>query len=173
MFRFAAKLAFVACVATAIAAIATTAQANLASTRTPVLNQRVLAYATGKFGKQVGNGECWTLAHDALAFAGARRPGQDGLRVYEFGRRVALSPAQIQPGDVLQFENITFKHTTATSWSTNSFPHHTAIVYRVSGTQITILQQNVNGDRHVQTGVIDLRDLQPGGSLTLFRPVAR
>ena len=53
-------------------------------------------------GKQVGNGECWTLAHDALDKAGAKRPGQDGLSAYEFGKKVSLST--LKPGDILQFE---------------------------------------------------------------------
>src|SRR5262245_52686265 len=62
------------------------------------LNAKVLQFAQGQMGKQVGNGECWTLAHDALAAAGAKRPGQE-LAVSVFGTAVALD--QAKAGDVL------------------------------------------------------------------------
>jgi hypothetical protein len=132
----------------------------------------VVDYARGKLGHQVGNGECWTLAFEALQAAGAKRPGEDGLKVYEFGKAIELKA--VKAGDVLQFENVNFKHTNADgSWYTNSFPHHTAIVLSVSGTRITLLQQNVGGNKTVQEGTIDLNDRQPGGTITAFQPVAR
>jgi hypothetical protein len=135
-------------------------------------NQRVVDFARSKLGQQVGNGECWTLAYQALDAAGAKRPGQDGLTVYQFGDVVALG--QLKPGDVLQFENVNFKHTNANgSWYSSSYPHHTAIVAAVAGTRITLLNQNVGGNRTVQETTIDLNDRLPGGSITAFVPVAR
>lgn len=37
------------------------------------LNDRVVEFAKKKVGEQVGNGECWTLANDAVLAAGAGR----------------------------------------------------------------------------------------------------
>jgi hypothetical protein len=125
-----------------------------------------------KYGMQVGNGECWTLAFEALNYAHAKRPGQDGLSTNQFGKKVALS--SIKPGDILQFENVNFKHTSPNgSWSTSSFPHHTAIVLSVNGKQITVLHQNVGGNRTVQQTIINLNDRQPGGTITAYEPVSR
>jgi hypothetical protein len=138
----------------------------------PSLNQRVLDFAAGKVGQVVGNGECWTLAAQALDAAGAERPGQDGLDSYQFGTVVDLSA--VVPGDVLQFEDTNFLHTNPDgSWYSLSFPHHTAIVSTVSATHITVLNQNVSEDRTVQTSTFDLNDRQAGGTITAFQPVPR
>ena len=40
----------------------------------PAVNEQVLKFAEASLGKQVGNGECWTLADQALASAKAKRP---------------------------------------------------------------------------------------------------
>jgi hypothetical protein len=137
----------------------------------PALNQKVLQYARSQMGRQVGNGECWTLADQALRAAGAHRPGTAGYATYVFGKRI--SRRSLQPGDVIQFEGVTFKHTDPNgSWSTNSFPHHTAIVVSVRGNRITLLNQNVNGNRTVQTTTISMADFQ-GGTMTYFRPQPR
>lgn len=137
--------------------------------RSPVLNTKVLQYAQSKMGQKVGRGECWDLANEALGAAGAKQPGRNGYATYVFGSQVALT--SVKPGDILQFENVNFKHTDKNgSWSTNSFPHHTAVVRSVSGGTISILHQNVGGDRRVQAGTLVLSDRQPGGSLLAFRP---
>ena len=36
------------------------------------INQKIEFYVRGNLGKQVGDGECWTLAEKALAQAGAQ-----------------------------------------------------------------------------------------------------
>src|SRR5260370_41903892 len=100
----------------------------------PALNQKVLQFARSQMGRQVGNGECWTLADQALRVAGAHRPGTAGYGSYVFGKRI--SRQALQPGDVIQFEGVTFTHTDPNgSWSSNSFPHHTAIVAAVRGSR--------------------------------------
>ena len=138
----------------------------------PSLNRQVLDFAGSKMGQQVGNGECWTLADQALDAAGAQRPGQGGLEVYQFGTIADLSA--VVPGDVLQFEDTNFKHTDPDgSWYSLSFPHHTAIVSAVSGTHITLLNQNGNGNRTVQVSPFDLNDRLPGGTITAYQPVPR
>src|SRR4051812_31163778 len=49
------------------------------------VNAAIVAFARQSFGKQIGNGECWTLADKALKVAGAKAPD-----VYVWGR--ALDP---------------------------------------------------------------------------------
>ena len=117
-------------------------------------------------GKQVGNGECWTLAHNALAAAGAKRPGQE-LGVYVFGTAVALQDARA--GDILQFQNVKF---VSPSGAWQMFGQHTAIVTGRSGNTIQIIHQNVNGQRTVQNGAINLAERQ-GGSILAYRPQPR
>src|SRR5262249_3467217 len=64
---------------------------------------------------------------------------------------------------------------------TQTYPHHTAVVLSVSpaGRSITVLHQNVSGNgtpenkrRTVQETVIRPAELQLGGSLKAYRPVA-
>jgi hypothetical protein len=129
------------------------------------LNQKVLSYAQSKYGTQDGNGECWTLVDDALRSAGANTSGDASL---VFGQSIALS--SVTPGDVLQFKNAHFVHTSPSGGSSwNDFPQHTAIVSSVQGRTITMLNQNVNGNRTVQYSTINLDDLK-SGSIQAYRP---
>ena len=137
----------------------------------PKLNQKVVHFANARKGKKVGNGECWTLADQALKSAGAKRPGRDDLGNYAFGRRLG-SKETLRPGDILQFEKAEFVHRGENRWSRQSFPHHTAIVYRVSGSKLTLLHQNVNGKRTVQMTTLDLSE-RTKGTVTGYRPQAR
>ena len=153
-----------------LAGLVWTAEVEAATKKTvvPKLNQKVVQFARTRMGKQVGNGECWTLADLALRFAGARRPGRDGLELYAYGRKLA-SRDKLLPGDILQFEKAEFYHKDQFGWSSHSMPHHTAIVYKVSGTKVTLLHQNVGGDKLVKTTVINLAE-RTKGTVTMFRP---
>lgn len=117
------------------------------------INARILEFASSQLGRQVGNGECWTLAAEALKYAGARPPV-----VYDFGDDVPLD--ELQPGDVLHFQSALF--TMPNSWMLMGSPDHVAIVGKVQGTKLLIYQQNVNGDRRDQTATIDLATLSSG-----------
>jgi hypothetical protein len=127
-----------------------------------VFNAKILEFAVNHLGMQVGNGECWTLAEDALIYAGAK-PAVG----YVFGDKISLSSAQ--PGDILQFESAVF--VAPTYWMQMGFPHHTAIVDAVQGSQYVILQQNVNGNLKVQMSTINMADLR-SGTVTAYRAVA-
>jgi hypothetical protein len=138
---------------------------------TGTLGGKVLQFAQSRMGQQVGRGECWDLANEALRAAGAHQPGQGGYGTYVYGSAVSLS--SLRPGDILQFEGVNFKHVNPNgSWYTSNFAHHTAIVQGVRGTQIDVLHQNVNGDRRVQAGTIDLKDKQ-SGTILAYRPQPR
>jgi hypothetical protein len=131
----------------------------------PELNEKVLKFAKSHFRKQVGNGECWTLADQALAAANARRPGTNGMGPFVFGRE--LKPREkVLPGDIVQFTNVLFLFKRGGGAQT---PQHTAIVSRVRGTQIEILHQNWNGIRRVGKFQLDRADLKKG-KMAFFRP---
>jgi hypothetical protein len=126
------------------------------------LNAKVLAFAQANLGKEVGNGECWTLADQALLAAGAKRPGAGGLSLYQFGQPVSAGSnplaSLLRPGDIVQFEGV--KVVDGGSWW--DFPHHTAIVQSVQGTHVTLLNQNENQQRVVQTVTIDFSKVTQG-----------
>jgi hypothetical protein len=136
--------------------------------RIPELNQKVVRYALAQKGKQVGNGECWTLADQALRAAGAQRPGRNGAGSSTFGRK--LRPGEkFLPGDVMQFERVKFQHRSRRGSYSFSMPHHTAVVYRVAGKQVTLLHQNFNGKKTVQETTINLAH-RTQGTVAVYRP---
>jgi hypothetical protein len=117
------------------------------------LNQKVLEYARGKFDQQVGRGECWDLAEEAVTKSGGesstKLTGVNGKAFetadYKWGTPVELKDAQ--PGDVLQFNGHSFevKTTTSAGWTSEeqNRGHHTAIVEENLGDgRLRILEQH-------------------------------
>lgn len=138
-------------------------QSGTGSTSIPYLNQKVLEFATSHLGQQVGNGQCWELGAEALAYANAEPPhGQ------VFGDAVPV--ASTLPGDILEFDNAHFVG--ANYWLSLGAPYHTAIVSAVEGNSIAMLNQNVNNVKRVQITIIHLADMQ-SGTMTVYRPAAR
>ncbi len=127
------------------------------------VNRRVVKFAADHAGQQVGNGECWTLAAEALKDAGAKLDG-----AYGFGRKLGKRDA-VLPGDVMQFEKARF----AGKGHSVSMPHHTAIVGQVDGpTVFTLLHQNYGASgKTVSRLTIDVRELKEG-TMEIFRPKA-
>lgn len=116
--------------------------------------QKVLNYISGKQGKRDGDGECFTLADNALKGAGAKSAadyGPLGKDVdYIWGNEVAVDGAQ--PGDIIQFRNYEYTRKdvydndtgSGESESTEKRGHHTAIVKSVGADgRITVWEQNV------------------------------
>jgi hypothetical protein len=162
------------------------APAPMSSPALPVLNENVLAFARAKVGTSVGDGVCTSLAIAALKEAGARcypMAGNDGD--FTWGEPVE-SFKEALPGDILQFHNAVLKGNKPlsrgrwTSWH-YEFPHHTAIVSRVSagGKLVSILHQNVTlhgkdtkDTKRVQETQLPIDSLHKGGWIRIFRPVA-
>lgn len=118
------------------------------------LNQKVLEYARGKYNQQVGTGECWDLAEEAVTQAGGesskKLTGANGKAFesadYKWGTEVKLEDAL--PGDVLQFKGHKFeeKTTTDSGWQSEeqNRGHHTAIVEKNLGDgRLIVLEQHV------------------------------
>ena len=111
----------------AVGAVAVVLAAGLAAADEPTKNEKIVAFAKGKLGEQVGNGECWTLAHEAVKAAGAKSSGaykdspakgdyvwgklvygvgiKDG-KLYEENTTDKLKP---EPGDIIQFRDAKFE----------------------------------------------------------------
>ena len=151
-------------------------------------NARVAAFARSKIGEKVGDGVCSTLVQEALRDAGAkvlRAPAAGGE--YLWGEPLN-SLKDTQPGDVLQFEKVTLRGrrrkfkddgSAILVETKTSFPHHSAIITAVGpkGKTLTILHQNGPGPdgkslKIVQETTLVLSELQKGGSLRAYRPVA-
>jgi hypothetical protein len=132
----------------------------------PDLNVRVANFGVQHLSEKIGNGECWTLAEKALEFAGAQ-PATG----YVFGRLLPQNDTWL-PGDIIQFTKCEFVDIEPNRRSTITVgtPNHTAIIYSIKDGLVTVLQQNVNGDKHVQTGVLNFSKMV-SGSLQVYRPV--
>ena len=151
------------------------------------LGSRIVAFCVKQKGRQVGNGECASLATIALKESGAKGMGTDSphagdftwgdvqyyLEVSNGGLRHQGKLSDIKSGDVVQFRDAIFVTQGGNRASTRMFPHHTAIVQRVTdgGKSILILHQNYNGQRVVQEATLQLGNLTQGW-LRVYRPVS-
>ena len=146
------------------------------------LNAQVLEFAKSHRGEQVGNGQCTELAREALREAGARRFTRSDEGEITWGELV-VTAREVRPGDIVQFEDAVFRGRKriiaangmpAIVTSTQTFPHHTAVVAAVDPRRraITLLHQNNGGDLTVQEAVIVMTQLRKGGSVKFYRPVA-
>lgn len=135
----------------------------------PALNKQILSTLKPYIGKKIARGECWDAAELALNAVKAEWDG-----VYGFGRIIDISKECIQPGDIVQMENVYLEVKTETGGYSESFPHHTAIVYAVKGAgELELLHQNTgyfNGKMGVTS--FNLKD-KTKGTLTFYRPVAK
>lgn len=118
----------------------------------------IVAYARDRMGNEVGDGECYDLADQALHSAGARSAPDFGDITaeadYVWGQQVPLS--QARPGDIVQFHDFNVVTTivattrlpdgrayTTQTWAQDQREHHTAIVEQNFGTSLSLLEQNV------------------------------
>ncbi len=152
-----------------------------------------MAFAEAHLGQEVGGGQCTDLVDAAYAAAGAESESKLGPTGsdsdYVWGTMVTTvttashSLAGVVPGDVIQFRDVTLVHTTTHpngSWSstTKTADHHTAIVESVSGSTITVFEQNVgfadtpDSVRYTdQIGTYDLNDLT-SGTMWIYQPIS-
>lgn len=144
---------------------------DTAPSQVPATNIKVVKFAESHKGKQVGNGECWTLAAEALAAAGAPRPGADGVDVFDFGRKLTAKETPL-PGDIGQMTKAVFTRKDPAGREkpvVTTVPQHTVVVLTVEGRKVAVLHQNFNGNRTVHRGEFDLAELTEG-KVEFFRP---
>jgi hypothetical protein len=121
---------------------------------------KIVEFSLKNLGKKIDRGECWDLANAALNYAGA-----DWEPPLKFGDKIDYQSVGLKPADVLQFSNIKMKFPNGSM----SFPKHTAIVYKAKNKQVTLLHQNFNNKRYVDTLTISL-DYIKAGTIEAFRP---
>jgi hypothetical protein len=128
------------------------------------MNAAILAFARENFGKQVGNGECWTLADKALKVAGAKAPD-----TYAWGRPLDPAKDEIIPGDVIQFTKARLE-TKDGRWFNLGTPQHTSIIEKVVSPGVYhVLHQNVGG-KTVTEMTIDTT-AKTAGDVVIYRPL--
>lgn len=142
-------------------------------------SEYVASWAEHKMGQQVGRGECWDLAQQALlkgcgkhAFVSTyTHHGYPVLHVEGSGSNISvISQAdEIRRGDVLQFYSAKFVSKTGATASVGA-PDHTSVVLENQGDKLVVAEQNVNGVRSVCRGEYVVRDLVLG-KLVAYRAV--
>lgn len=151
-------------------------------------NSKVIGFARKSIGKQVGDGECATLAVEALKEAGAK-PNRDykdspnegdyvwGELVYGLeitsSLRTESTPVgtTVKTGDIIQFRDAKFAGKQGGGNYSSEAAHHTAIIVSAGKDLKTleVLQQNVNGKKTVAAATIKLGDLRSGW-VKIYRP---
>jgi myosin tail region-interacting protein MTI1 len=127
------------------------------------LSNDILKFASTHLNQQVGNGECWTLAHLAKEAAGANTSSDEN---YIWG--VSTPFGGLVAGDIIQFEryscNVRVDYVTATGAGyleeTIDAPHHTAIVSSILNADrsyVEVIEQNYDGAKRVRRGRYYLR----------------
>ncbi len=148
----------------------------------PDMHTNIYEYARDRLGTKVGNGQCWTLANNALVHAGARPPAQASL--YVWGTEVPLG--QLARGNIIQFTRYTVRIEQADgSWQeltrgdANS-PRHTAIVETVRPNgEVVVLEANVDASQNVrrntlyfQAGTVGTATITITGDFTFYQAQA-
>lgn len=129
--------------------------------RSVELPLKLVAFCKSNLAKQVGNGECWTLADEAFKSCGLERPeGQSRV----WGRLLDLKKEDIEAGDIVEFRSAKFSNGTHTG------PNHTAVVVKGGRREkATIAQQNWGGNRTVGEAPFDAGTLTEG-EVMVYRP---
>ena len=144
--------------------------------------EKVVEFARSREGMKVGDGQCSTLAYEALRSAGAKTPGRKGP---PWGEELK-SVKDAKPGDILQFEDSVFvrrrtRDDGAVLTLTFRYPHHTAVVASVKkrgkAVHMTVLHQNAgfDGDDEETRMTVKEWSFNPAektaGTLKAYRPV--
>ncbi|CAL3964758.1 hypothetical protein PZA11_002313 [Diplocarpon coronariae] len=153
-------------------------------------SESVATWCESQMGQQVGNGECWTLADEALkAVAQTCTPsGQEpcmpsqslvhGHVLYTYCPAKSALPdppggilaAGVARGDIVQILKARFESANG-SWATAGDPDHTAVVTGVEPSGVLrVVQQNVGNVKKVMEGKYDMSEMTTG-EVRIFRAV--
>lgn len=122
---------------------------------------KLVAFCKSNLRKQVGNGECWTLADEAFKSCGLKRPEGES-RIW--GRLLDLKEEKMEAGDIVEYRSARF------SDGSHTGPNHTAVV--IKGGQrgkATIAEQNWGGNKTVREAAFDVGNLIEG-EVMVYRP---
>jgi hypothetical protein len=142
-------------------------------------------------GQQVGDGECWTLANEALKAIGASASSQGrepcmpsqsyvhGSLIYSFTPATSPYPeprggvreAGVARGDIVQLLSAHFKSKDGRNQKWAGAPDHTAVVVGVEPDDVVrVVEQNIGGVKKVREGSYDMSELVKGEA-RIFRAV--
>lgn len=140
---------------------------DMVSAQIPALNQTIVEYVKSVIGKRVDRGECWDLAKQALEKANASWDGH-----YVYGKEINPLKDSVYPGDLIHFKKVVLKYKKDNAIYTESYPQHTAIVYRVIGPgEFEIAHQNTQfSGKKVSLSILRLED-RTSGTWHFYRPV--
>jgi len=135
----------------------------------PPLNQKIIDYVKTVIGKQVDRGECWDLANRALTDNNA-----DWNLEYKYGTLLDPKKDEILPGDIIQFEKVKVIYVVGNTTTTETMPHHTAIVYRVIEPGVYELAHQNTGfsGRKVGLSTLNISNVTKG-RMYFYRPVSK
>ena len=137
------------------------ADATAAAVRAAEITVKLTAFCKENLGKQVGNGECWTLANEAFNACGLHRP-TGNLRVW--GRLLDFKKEKLQAGDIVEYRSAVF------AGGSHTGPEHTSVIVKVDRHgAATIAQQNWSGNKNVTEAGFNPEDLQ-SGEIMIYRP---
>ena len=154
-------------------------------------SDKVATWCESNMGHKVGDGECWTLAHEALLAIAAQctSRGQEpcmasqslihGHILYSYipakssypEPRGGVIEAGVARGDVMQFLKAKFRSKDGRSWSSAGDPDHTAVVTEVERDGVLkVVEQNSGGVKKVVQAAYDMEELVEG-EVRIFRAV--
>ncbi len=138
----------------------------------PEVNRGIIEYVNSVIGSQVGRGECWDLADQALTANHAEFDKTSKKTLYDFGREYDPTREKILPGDIIQFKNVVVRYQKGNMIMTENFGHHTAIVYKVmEDRKVTLAHQNTSfSGKKVGLSDLDLENVKKG-KLYFYRPI--
>jgi hypothetical protein len=149
------------------------------------------SWCESQMGRQVGDGECWTLASDGLKAVAANcsargvepcMPSQSyihGIAVYTLVPASVPDPnpgrsvieAGVVRGDIVQILSAHFESEDGRRQMWAGDPDHTAVITNVDGNgALHVVEQNVGGVKKVRTGSYDLSEMFKG-EVRIFRAV--
>ena len=158
--------------------------------------RHVVDWCRARIGTTVGDGECWALADKALEGAGVQAvleghepPMRSVSRVHgqsilhwtcESGVPVEglLEITSVAPGDILEMSNAHFKTVKMNSaFNLRSEQNvglavHTAIIAKVEGEKMHVIEQNTQMEKTVVENVYDLHDMVEG-TVKIYRPIGQ
>ena len=115
----------------------------------PKPNEKVLEYVKSVMHQKVGTGECSDLIFNAQYYLKQNKISSNSLKKVK----------KILPGDFISFYNVKVP----SEEGTLDLDEHHAIIFKVHEPQIyTIVHQNHNNNKTVQTLRIDLNDIKDG-----------
>jgi hypothetical protein len=132
----------------------------------PKLNEEIVAFVDSKMKKKVGNGQCWTLAAEALNSTKAKWD-----KKLKYGKLLDPETDCVYPGDIIQFKNVKFVWKENGTTFNDEMEQHTAIVYRVNRKgNFDIAHQNTEKwGKKVDVSSIDLKNKKKG-KIWIYRP---